>query len=128
MVDGLFNGSIGNIEAALAVRGLRHELLASNLANAQTPGYRALDVDFESTMRNVLDARESDAAPSRALRDALRVVAVDAPSIDGAMNTVDIDQQMARVEENALMYQVSARLANRRFQGLMRVIEEAGRR
>ena len=135
MIEGLFGGSLQSIEAALSVRALRHDLLASNLANAETPGYRALDVDFESTMRDLLGRdREglparlgAEPGPSRSLREALHVVGDDAPSIGNSQNTVDVDQQLAHLEQNALMYQVTAQLARQRFLGLRQVIEEGGR-
>jgi flagellar basal-body rod protein FlgB len=136
MIDNLFSGSLTSMEAALDVRALRHKLLASNIANAETPGYRALDVDFEATMRELLEhplegrpgLAGDQMRPSRSLAEALHIVGDDASSIGNAQNTVDLEQQMAHLEENAMMFQLATRLVARRFQGLARVIEEGGRR
>jgi flagellar basal-body rod protein FlgB len=129
MVQELFGGSFQSVEAALQVRALRQNVIAANIANAETPGYRALDVDFDATMKEVLGQieRSPETAPSRPLRDALKLVADDTPSIGNAQNTVNLDAQLSHLEENALMYQVAAQLASHRFQDLRRVIEEGGR-
>ena len=134
MIGGLFSG-IQSIESALDVRALRHDLLATNIANAETPGYRALDVDFEATMRDLLNrereglpARLGDSErPSRPLMEALHIVGDDAASTGNTQNTVDLDEQMSHLEQNALMFEVTSTLAALRFQGLRRVIEEGGR-
>lgn len=130
MVQEIFGGSLRLAETALDVRALRHDLLASNIANAETPGYRALDVDFAATMEaaiKALDPPAGAAAPSRALQEALRVIGADAPSVGNAQNTVDVDQQLSRLEENALMFQITAQLASSRFAQLRRTLEEGGR-
>ena len=66
--------------------------------------------------------------PSRSLAEALHVVGDAAASISNGQNTVDLEKHMAHLEENAMMFQLATRLASRRFQGLMWVIEEGGRR
>jgi flagellar basal-body rod protein FlgB len=134
MIHDLFGGTLSHMQAALDVRSLRQEVLASNLANSETPGFRAVDVDFEATMREMVERMDSAGAasaasttPSRSLMDALTLRADDATSIGNSQNSVDVDQQLSHLEENALMFQVTAQLMARRFQGLTNVIEEGGR-
>lgn len=94
---------------ALNVRGLRQQLLASNIANADTPGYKARDIDFAAALR---DAAEGRGAALRTSHDkhlgaiaqtapgALLYRSVQQPSVDG--NTVDMDVERNRFAENAV--------------------------
>ncbi len=138
MIDDLFGGPLRQIEASLTVRAARQELLASNIANSETPGYRALDVNFAATMENVVEEmRRADASAGPRLVPAgsapapvgelLVVEGSDKGSIGNSQNTVDIDAQMARLDENRLMFQATAQLAALRFQGLKSILEEGGR-
>ena len=102
-------------QAALNVRAYRQQLLASNIANADTPGYKARDIDFAAALRQATSAGlASTAVPLRA-SDARHLggAAQDAPaaalyrsaqqpSIDG--NTVDMDVERSRFAENAVHY------------------------
>lgn len=105
---------------ALNLRAQRSEVLASNIANADTPHYKARDFDFRATLTNAmqkstlsmvqthsahLDARP--AAPSP-LRLQYRVPAQ--ASIDG--NTVEVDAEVARLSDNALRYQAAMTFVN----------------
>ena len=102
---------------ALNVRAYRQQLLASNIANADTPGYKARDIDFASALRNASagNAGSSSSLPLRVSSD--RHLAGQAagsapaealyrsgqqPSIDG--NTVDMDVERNRFAENAVHY------------------------
>jgi flagellar basal-body rod protein FlgB len=60
----IFDRTLGLLERALDARLLRHNVLAGNLANANTPGYTPRDVDFDAAMRERLPA--PDGAPSAA--------------------------------------------------------------
>ncbi len=98
-------------QQALRVRSLRQEVLAGNIANADTPGYRARELSFEEAMGN------ADAQMQTMVRE--RVGA--APNQDG--NTVSIDQERNAFLENALRYEVSLTLVNNQLRGLMSAVE-----
>jgi flagellar basal-body rod protein FlgB len=135
MVQEIFGSAMQSVEAALNVRSLRQDLLASNIANAETPGYRALDVDFEATMQEVLGQQDygmpsrmgETGQASRPLMDALQIVGDDSNTIGNSQNTVDVDRQMAHLEENGLMFQVTAQIAGMRFAQLKQIVTEGGR-
>lgn len=130
MIDGMFSGPINSMERALDVRAIRHEMLAGNVANAETPGYRALDIDFEATMERVMREEQqvsSSTRPSDSLQDALKIVADDAQSFGDSQNTVDMEGQMANLEQNALMFRITSQLAALRFNGLKDIINEGNR-
>jgi len=80
-------------ERVLALRGYRQVLLASNIANADTPGYKSVDFDIYDALKKGLGPKEVQ-------------LLYDVPaqgSLDG--NTVDLDVQRAKFAENAIMYE-----------------------
>ena len=104
---------------ALKLRGQRTELLARNLANADTPGYKAQDIDFRQRSRQRAArtspvAMRATSAPSHRRCDALtrtrrprelKYRTPLAPSLDG--NTVDGQLEQAAFAENAVRYQAT---------------------
>jgi flagellar basal-body rod protein FlgB len=113
---------------ALQLRARRGELLASNLANADTPNYKARDMDF----RNVLRAAQADTALDtthaghlRTQGDGSRVQTLyrvpSHASLDG--NTVDTQVEQAKFAENAVRYRTSLRFLSGKVSGLMKAIK-----
>ena len=88
------------LERAIQGAGLRHEALASNLANVNTPGYRRQDVDFHSALQAAMPAGR-DAVAATAIGAEVDETAPMRP--DG--NSVDIDGEAANLAENALTYE-----------------------
>ncbi len=110
---------------ALNVRAYRQQLLASNIANADTPGYKARDIDFAAALRSA-DAGKTDSSSTVPLRvsserhlASLSTSSAPAealyrngqqPSIDG--NTVDMDVERNRFAENAVHYDANLAFLN----------------
>ncbi|GGX50510.1 flagellar basal body rod protein FlgB [Saccharospirillum salsuginis] len=120
-----FNNSLGIHDNALLVRAQRSEVLANNLANADTPNYKARDMDFQAILRGEakkaqgLDMARTDGEhiPGRVetghemlYRNPIQ------PSIDG--NTVDTNVENAEFTKNAMSYNASFDFLNRKFKGL----------
>lgn len=129
---------------ALQLRARRTQVLASNIANADTPGYKARDLAFAEVLHDVKGARSSAVASGNRLKlsgsgDALHTTnsrhirtassAGYAPllyrqpeqaSLDG--NTVDKDLEQARFAENTVRYQASLEFINSRVSGLIRTL------
>lgn len=115
---------------ALLLRSRRAELLADNLANSETPGYLARDIDF----RSVLAAATQPAVrltatqpghfggerPGFAEADKLYRVPQQ-PSLDG--NTVDTEVEQAQFMQNSMQYEASLRFLNSRISGLITAIK-----
>ncbi|HWW20759.1 MAG TPA: flagellar basal body protein [Steroidobacteraceae bacterium] len=81
---------------------LRQGVYAANIANADTVGYRPLEVSFEESLRSA--AQLSQSAPSAQQMDVLRQIE---PSIvPAAADTVQLDQQLALMDKNAIRYQM----------------------
>jgi flagellar basal-body rod protein FlgB len=113
----LFDPTTRGLAAALTLREQRHEVLASNLANVETPGYRAKELEFKTALQEVFAATAAD-EPRQVT-----------PSEDGAAlpradgNTVDLDIQMAKLAENGTSYVALARVLGHRVTLLRQAIE-----
>jgi len=126
---------LGIHPAALKLRSQRTELLANNLANADTPNFKARDIDFRSALAEA-SGKSTPGAPlsMAATRKAHIAVGVDgptahphqmyrtplAPSLDG--NTVDVQMEQANFAENAVRYQASLTFLGGKFRSLLTAI------
>jgi flagellar basal-body rod protein FlgB len=123
-----FNNALSIHPQALALREKRSEILAANLANADTPDYKARDLDFKSvlnqTLSNEAGLRRTDGghmAPQQTVLGAdLRYRNPQHASLDG--NTVEAHIEQAKYAENAVQYQASLQFINDDFKGLMSAI------
>jgi flagellar basal-body rod protein FlgB len=135
----LFPTNIDVLQKNLALRMARHQVLASNIANAETPGYLAKDVSFEAALRDAVAPLPKQAVPQRThprhLSTAVQSLAdvqgtlVASPSDDVGrdLNTVSMDQEMGRVTLNTFHYNTSIEFLSRSFDQLRRTISEGGR-
>ncbi|UTW46394.1 flagellar basal body rod protein FlgB [bacterium SCSIO 12696] len=112
---------------AIDVRGRRAEILASNLANADTPGYKARDINFRdvlaqargnSTLHTTSDRHFGSASSSAGLgQEGLVYRIPNQASLDG--NTVETQVEKAQFGENAVRYQASVNFINGSIKGLL---------
>ncbi|WP_150051160.1 flagellar basal body rod protein FlgB [Methylomonas rhizoryzae] len=123
-----FNNALGIHPQALSLREQRGEILAANLANADTPDYKARDLDFSSVLQQTLQSEprinktnvgHMEASNSVLGADLLYRNPHQA-SLDG--NTVEAHVEQAKYAENAVQYQASLRFINNKFAGLMSAI------
>ncbi|GGX77949.1 flagellar basal body rod protein FlgB [Litchfieldella qijiaojingensis] len=135
MIDKL-NGALRFHQEALNLRAERHEVLASNIANADTPNYKARDFDFSKELSRVMEnGRGSGAGLSLTTTSASHIEArasapvsrellyrvPEQPSLDG--NTVDMDRERTQFADNAVRYQAALTLINSRIQGLKKAMQ-----
>jgi flagellar basal-body rod protein FlgB len=120
---------------ALKLSAQRSELLAANMANADTPGYKARDVDFKAAMTASNASSNLRMTTSTATSNS-KHLALDqlqdasgartlyrvplAPSLDG--NTVDAQVEQANFAQNSIHYQASLSFINAKFRSLMSAI------
>ncbi len=125
-----FDSILGVNEKALNMQAYRARILGANLANSDTPGYKARDIDFKSALSSAETASQiepltvtnkmhiepaSDAFAAELLyRQPLQ------PSLDG--NTVEPQVEMAEFTENAMRYLTSLRIINGRFNKMLSAI------
>ncbi len=117
-----FGSILGKQAQGLYFHAQRAELLAANIANAETPGYRARDVDFRSALRMAsadrLEQSHTQHLPSsNRFNTAVFYRQPAQSSING--NTVDMAKEQTAYAENALRYQVNLRFLDGKIKGLM---------
>jgi flagellar basal-body rod protein FlgB len=103
--------------AALEVRSRRLGMLASNIANAATPGYKAKDIDF----RAALEAKMAGAGDDAAIQGAERYRMPMVPSKDG--NTVELNTEQVAFSENAVGYATTLSFIQSRVETLTRALK-----
>jgi flagellar basal-body rod protein FlgB len=134
---GLFgSGSIPVLEAALSYASQRQLVLLNNVANWNTPNFKARDLpegDFRRALQNALERRATGAEPlsmpsGRHIRPAgdggfrVEPVRVNTGSMRHDGNTVVIDQEQTKLLKNAMSVQVFNRLLARKFRSLRTAI------
>ncbi len=126
-IDKLFGGSIEVMHQALNVRNQRQGLIQSNIANLETPGYKMQDIPFERVMQRAINGQGELA---RTHRGHLAIDPVEMARVSqfrGEQRPVDLDEEMLKLSENQLMYQVASQLIGKKFDGLRHVIDEGAK-
>jgi flagellar basal-body rod protein FlgB len=125
-----FQTAFGIHEKALVLKARRSQVLASNLANADTPNYKARDIDFKSVLNQAQPLQrpvQLEATHAQHIRtDASKMPVTllyripEQASLDG--NTVDSKVEQAEFAENAVQYQASLTILGARIRGLRSAI------
>ena len=132
--DRIFSDTVTALEKSLNLLSIQHKALSSNIANMDTPNYKAVELDVAEQM-----ARNKGSAPGLPLvrtraghlpfrsdstdRVKLKAVRPTGYSLRGDGNTVDIDRTMGKLAENTLLYNATAQLISKKFKGLKNVIK-----
>jgi flagellar basal-body rod protein FlgB len=134
----LFSKADGAIEEGLNQRLAKQNVIASNITNANTPGYRALGYAFEKQLQDALGnssalalrvtngkhVMASGQSADGNVKPDLHVKPTESVGNDG--NTVDVDAEMADLAETQVMYKASVEILNRKF-AMMRYGINGGR-
>ncbi len=134
-IDNGFDPVIGALNTSLNLRLMNQNVISANIANADTPGYKAKSMEFETALRQALGTSEQTSPVathkghrSPASTDPIQPEIFDDPngveSLDG--NTVDRASEMAKMAENELMYNASVELLRKKLGQLKYVISEGG--
>ncbi len=107
----MLDGVTGQLERYMDLLVARQKLVASNVANADTPGYQTLDVDFQSEL--------SDAAAG-----APHAIEVQGLRVKNDGNNVSVDREARLLAENALRFQIASSLMRTQIQMVRSAIEE----
>jgi flagellar basal-body rod protein FlgB len=132
--NGLFNDTISLLERSLNLRSLQHRALASNIANMDTPNYKAVELAVAEEMSGNQDSDSGiqlvQTQPGHLpLKDnaaenvKLKVAKPPEFSLRGDGNTVDLDRTMGSLAENTLLYKTAAQLISQKFSGLKNAIK-----
>jgi len=97
----------------------RQKLVASNIANASTPGYRAKDFDFHAEFVRSLDAGKAGAPPGSPA-----VIEVDGLATGNDGNNVSLEREVRLLSENSIRFQLATQLAQGEFGSLKTAIQD----
>lgn len=127
------DAALGIHPQALAVRARRAEVLAANIANADTPNYKARDLDFRAALSGArsqmqlsatrlatTNSAHLTAAAGEPTGETLLYRTPSQPSVDG--NTVDAQVEYSQFSQNALQYQASLTFLSNRIKNLLTAI------
>jgi flagellar basal-body rod protein FlgB len=117
----LLSKNVKMLEKMLDYTSMNHRVIANNIANVNTPGFKQSAVSFDGELKRAIENGENISAVK---------VKVFKPNIaatraDG--NNVDIDLEMGKLTENSLMYKIYAQLLSRRIRGVKDAIAMAGK-
>lgn len=129
----IFERTLGLLERAMDLRGARQRVIASNVANEETPGYRAKDLQFKDALSQaakgagMVHVRSTHSGhiamgsnePARG-----RIIEVPAPDLPLDANSVSLDTEMAKLSDNAMQYNTAATVASMRIRGLLSAIRD----
>lgn len=136
MLDKL-DSELGFQQTAISLLNKRQNILASNVANADTPGYLARDIDFSSQLKAAVSRTHSNAEPlaltltsgqhiaakASAIDDPELLYRIpDQPSADG--NTVDMDRERSNFVDNSVKYQSGLTILGTQIKNMMSAINQ----
>lgn len=125
------DGTLRFLNRAMDILSFRHTLLASNIANVDTPGYHAVDLDFQQALDSALQRSEAQpfmtlvsGNPFAGSSPSLRVMEVEGKTdrIDG--NTVDIDRELLKLDRTTALYSQATRFMAMKMRMLKMAIRE----
>ncbi|WP_397449122.1 flagellar basal body rod protein FlgB [Pseudomonas sp. NA-150] len=126
-----FDKALGIHEQALAFRAQRAEVLANNIANADTPNYKARDLEFSAVLAAQADKTKNGGTFALNTTNSRHIEADGLADTDGTLlyrtpsqpsldqNTVDAQVEQANYAQNSVGFQASFTLLNNRFKGLV---------
>jgi len=127
-MDALFGKTIDMLSGALDFRSERHKVIASNIANIDTPNYKPKDIVFKEELKAILD-NEKGVTLARTQKNHLSERSMSGSKagfeVVDSGEKVDLDKEMAKLAENNLMYNLTVEFLSRKFNGLKTVLREA---
>ena len=134
MVNDIFDPTINALNTSLNLRLLRQNIINSNIANSDTPGYKATRVEFESDLRDALNAGDKkplNMTKKEHINSELSKVypkvykdTETVPRLDG--NNVNRSKEMAKSAENQLLYDASIEALKRKLDMLKYAVNDGG--
>ncbi|OHB25678.1 MAG: flagellar basal-body rod protein FlgB [Desulfuromonadaceae bacterium GWC2_58_13] len=133
---GIFDRTVSLLEKTLDLRQQKQDVLASNIANADTPGFAPARLEFEERLRQALKTPLASQAATHAEFFPIgnggleavqgKVVRMPAQSAIGDRNGVDLEQEMTELAENQILYETATQLISKKL-GLLKYVAQDGR-
>ncbi len=132
----IFDKTMGLIERTLDMRSARQRMISSNIANEETPGYRAKDLHFQEALSSAVRGRPPVSLVSTQVqhighrgagfeRVTGRVAEVPAGDLPLDANSVNMELELAKLSDNAMQYNSAATIMAMRMRQLLSAIRDA---
>jgi flagellar basal-body rod protein FlgB len=137
-IDKLFGSTIDLMAKNLDLRAKNQTYIAANVANAETPNFRAKTFSFEDQLKDALknkDAGSMATVPANPRHIPIKGIARKLEDVDGIVdenitsglgrdgNGVDLEREMGRMAENQILYNASIQILTKKFEGLKYAIK-----
>lgn len=136
-VDGLFSNTVELLGKSIDLRTKNHNLISANMANAETPGYVPTRLSFEGELKDALESRKKGSTlvaphprhiPVKGMRRSLDQVQgtleeTPSPNPGRDGNRVELEQEMAKMAENQILYNASVQILAKKFEGIKQAIK-----
>ena len=123
-MDILFNKTIEMLSVILDFRSERNKVIASNIANIDTPGYKPKELVFKKQLEDFID-NGTEVTMTKTDKRHLSEQSSHTFEVINSEEAVKIDNEMEKLAENNLMYNLTVELMARKFKGLDSVLREA---
>lgn len=124
-IEGIFSTTIDLLGKSVDLRVKNQNLIASNIANAETPNYIPKSMAFEEELQGALKSAQRGTDSGKAFRSVTgKVIETPAktPGKDG--NAVELENEMGKMSTNQLMFNASVQILTKKFEGLRSAIRE----
>lgn len=108
----LFDKTTDALAASIRMRQMRHNLTSANIANAETPNYKAKKLEFENALASAL---ENPAGAPEGLNIQPDIFENPDVAVNNDGNTVDLEKEMSALAENSILYKAALQLINKKM-------------
>ncbi len=129
-----FGRTVQTLQQVLRIARDRHSVIAANISNVDTPGYRPRDIDFQKALGRAMDSADTAAltrtheAHIAADRNSASAMDIDEDAGEwNGINHVNLDREIGKLAENNLTYRSGVEVMLRRIAALNEVIREGGK-
>ncbi len=138
-IDGIFSTTVELLGKSIDLRSKNQNLISSNIANAETPNYVPKSLHFEQELQGVLHGGNKGAGavtnprhiPLKGSKERIQDVTgqiletpAKTPGKDG--NAVELENEMAKMSENQIMYNASVQILSKKFSGIRSALSTSG--
>lgn len=138
-IDGLFSTTVDLLGKSIDLRAQNQNLIASNIANAETPNFTPKSLQFEKELQGALKSgnkRGATAAATNPRHIPVRTPGAELQAVSGKVietpaktpgkdgNAVELENEMGKMTENQVMFNVSVQMLTKKFEGLRSAIRE----
>lgn len=137
-IDGIFSNTINVLAKSVDLRAKNQNLIASNIANAETPNFIPKTLAFEQELQGALNSSKRSQQSSsishprhiplsgvannlQSVRGTVVETPAKTPGNDG--NAVELENEMSKMAENQVMFNASVQMLNKKFEGLRTAIK-----